>query len=292
MVLIADSGSTKTSWCLLDKEKKQKLHFSTEGYNPYYIDASYIAASLQPMLPAELNRTAIKKVYFYGAGCYKEKAEIIKQGLATVFPNAFIEVNLDLLAASRALLGNKPGFVSILGTGTNTCIYDGRSIVQNIDSLGFILGDEGSGAYMGKKLLSDLLRNKLPDRLQKIFFEKYQLGRPEIFDRIYHQPYPNRFCAGFASFVLENTHCEEYCNQLISGCFSDFFERLVSAYPGYSAHSFNCVGSVAYHFRHWLIPIAARYGMTIGKIVDVPIDELVLFHEEYYILKKQLPKRN
>jgi glucosamine kinase len=280
MILIADSGSTKTSWCLLDKEKR-KLHFSTEGYNPYYIDASYITASLQPKLPPDLNTSAIQQVYFYGAGCYAEKAAIVKQGLAAVFPGASIEVDLDILAASRALLGNKPGFVSILGTGTNTCIYDGQSIVQNVDSLGFILGDEGSGAYMGKKFLSDLLRNKIPVRLQKAFAERFQLERPEIFDSIYHQPYPNRFCAGFAGFVLEHAQQEAYCDQLIAACFSDFFERLVTAYPGFSTYSFNCVGSVAFHFRKWLIPVAARYGMETGKIVDAPIDELVLFHEGY-----------
>lgn len=281
MILIADSGSTKTSWCLLDKSKNEKLHFSSEGYNPYYIDAAYIAASLQPKLPVSLNPPAIQKVYFYGAGCYAEKAAVVQQGLAELFPNAAIEVELDLLAASRALLGNQPGFVSILGTGTNTCIYDGKQVAHNIDSLGFILGDEGSGAYIGKKFLSDLLRDKIPGTLKKDFEDKYELGRPEIFAKIYNQPYPNRFCAEFAGFVLEHAGSEPYCGQLISGCFSDFFEKLVSAYPRFAGYAFNCVGSIAHHFRSWLIPVAAAYGMQVGKIVDAPIDELVLFHEQY-----------
>ncbi len=279
MILIADSGSTKTSWCLLDKDKKKRLSFTTEGYNPYYIDAAYIAASLQSKIPLDLNVSAIEKLYFYGAGCYAEKADIVKEGLAVIFCNCDIEVNLDILAASRALLGDEAGFVAILGTGTNTCVYDGKSIVKNIDSLGFILGDEGSGGYMGKKFLADLLRNKVPDSLQNTFSKRYQLGREEIFDGIYNQPYPNRFCAGFAGFLLENANVEEYCNQLISGCFSDFFKNLVSAYPGFTSYSFNCVGSIGFHFRSWLILITAKYGMGTGKIVEAPIDELVLFHQ-------------
>lgn len=278
MILIADSGSTKTSWCVLEEGKTESISFTTEGYNPYYIDASYIAASLQKKLPAGMNVSAIKKVYFYGAGCYEEKANVVQNGLRAVFPLAELVVNLDILAASRALLGNKRGFVSILGTGTNTCIYDGNVIVQNIDSLGFLLGDEGSGAYMGKKFLADLLRNKLPGNLQTLFDEKYELGRPEIFDRVYHQPYPNRFCAGFTRFIYENAHQEAYCGQLITACFSDFFERLVSAYPAFTTYSFNAVGSIAFHFREWLIPVVARFGMETGKIVEAPIDELVRFH--------------
>jgi N-acetylglucosamine kinase-like BadF-type ATPase len=202
MILIADSGSTKTTWCVLDKNSKFLFH--TEGYNPFLVKADYIIDSLNKNLPADINRASIDRIYFYGSGCIGDKVSIIQDALSTVFINAKVQVESDLVAAARALLKGNKGFAAILGTGTNSCLYDGKSIIHNISSLGYILGDEGSGSYIGKKLLIDFMRGKLPLVLEESFRKTYSLTQNEILDRIYRQPLPNRFCAGFTKFLKEN----------------------------------------------------------------------------------------
>src|SRR5688572_15526426 len=155
MIIIADGGSTKTNWCLLNEEG-HKIYFNTEGYNPYFSDTVYIIDSLNKNMPQDIAYEKVDEVHYYGAGVHNdEKAEIVKKALEMHFPNANVYVGHDLLAAARALLGNEKGFAAILGTGTNTCIYDGRDVAFNIDSLAYILGDEGSGCYIGKKLIAD-----------------------------------------------------------------------------------------------------------------------------------------
>ncbi|MBE8723214.1 N-acetylglucosamine kinase [Sphingobacterium pedocola] len=285
MIIIADGGSTKTNWCLLDDNQK-KIYFNTEGYNPYFVDSEYILNSLKKGLPNDLPLDKVKEVNYYGAGVHnEEKAKIVADAIEALFPNAQVEIGHDLLAAARALLGNQAGFAAILGTGTNTCIYDGVEITFNINSAAYILGDEGSGCYIGKKLLTDFVRGLMPEDVSRVFFETYQLTPDEIIDNVYTKPLANRFCASFSKFVYDNNVDIEYTRKIVDDAFEAFFANLVSKYPDYQEYTFNCIGSVAYNFRNVLEHKATQYGMTVGKIIRSPIDDLVKFHIERAVEK-------
>lgn len=280
MILIADGGSTKTNWCQLS-ETGQRVYFNTEGYNPDFVNTPNIVASLEKNLPDTLPRAEVREIYFYGAGVSSPaKAEVIAAAMRQVFTGANkIEVTEDLLAAARALLGREAGFAAILGTGTNSCVYDGDKITYNVDSLGYFLGDEGSGSYLGKRLLRDYLRGLLPDGLQDALREEYHLGsRNDILDQLYNQPLPNRYLASFAKFAYDHNNVS-YCRQIVVEAFEAFFQNIVLHYPDYQQHTFNCIGSVGYNFRDALTQVANSHGMQVGKIIRSPIDDLVSFHE-------------
>ncbi|HYK75814.1 MAG TPA: N-acetylglucosamine kinase [Daejeonella sp.] len=280
MIIIADGGSTKTNWCLLN-DAGEKIYFNTEGYNPYFSDTEYIINSLRESLPTDLPLDRISEVNYYGAGCSTtEKVKIVTDAMQAVFTNAKIYVGHDLLAAARALLGRNQGFAAILGTGTNTCIYDGKDITHNIDSLAYILGDEGSGCYIGKKLLGDYLRGYMPEVVRQRFWDTYHLTPEEILDNVYSKPRANRFCASFSKFIYDNNVHAEYSRNLVKSAFEDFFQNLVIHYPNYKAYSFNCIGSVGYNFRNILEELAIKYGMEVGVILRSPIDGLVKYHME------------
>lgn len=281
MILIADSGSTKTAWCALSASG-EALYFHTEGYNPFFIDQDYMVRSLKAALPAALYAREISTVYFYGAGCFPWKKTIISGALSRVLAPGKIEVEIDLLASARALLGNNVGFAAILGTGTNTCLYDGKKIVQNINSMGYILGDEGSGTAMGKKLLVDYIRGFTPASVRDAFESTFPLNKERIMQRIYHKPLANRFCASFCKFIKAHIR-EAYMQDIVTRSFQSLFENLVIQYPDYSAYSFNCVGSVAFHFREILETVAADYYMNTGNIMEKPIDGLVHYHKPEFI---------
>lgn len=196
-----------------------------------------------------------------------------------VFVNAKINVDHDLLASCRALLGDEPGFAAILGTGTNTCLYDGKGIALNIDSLGYFLGDEGSGSNIGKRLLADYMKGFMPKGLSESFFNIYGLSNEDIFDNIYNKPLPNRFCASFSKFLYDfKTVYTDYAEDVIDTAFTAFFEKLVIHYPNYNKHLLNVVGSVGYSFRDRLSVVADKYEMGVGKIIRSPIDDLVEYH--------------
>lgn len=278
MILIADSGSTKTDWCLVDSSKNGS-YFVTEGYNPYFADEQYIINSIKDSLPDEIDRMGITEIHFYGAGCENDKIAVMERILRSVFSNTReITAEVDLLAAARGLLGNKPGFAAILGTGTNTCIYDGNRIVNNIDSLGFILGDEGSGAAIGKKILGDYLRDKMPESVKKAFYSIYELNAAEIIHQVYGAPLANRFCAGFTRFLKHPDVDPDYGYQLVKSSFTEFFQNLVSCYPAYNSYTFNCIGSVSYYFKAILEEVLSDFQMEPGRILPSLITELVAYH--------------
>lgn len=276
MILVADSGSTKTAWCLINQQEENFL-FDTEGYNPYYVDQDYIIRSLNKNLPGTIKPVQIREVHFYGAGCMLDRTPVIEDALQAVFQKAKVNTAMDLLAAARALLGHKPGFAAILGTGTNTCIYDGDKISHNIDSLGYMLGDEGSGTYIGKKLLKDYLRDDMPDVVSNKFREYIGLSFDEIMDRVYTQSLANRFCAGFARFAGEHIDIP-YLYGIVKTSFTDFFTNLVSRYPDYQQYHFNCLGSVGYYFSSILEEVASQFKMPVGKIIHSPMEGLVHYH--------------
>lgn len=283
MIIIADGGSTKTNWCLLNDDNK-KIYFNTEGYNPYFVTVDYVKDSLKKNLPEDLEFDKITEVYFYGAGVHnKEKSDQLKSAMQTVFVHSNIFVGHDLLAAARALLGKSTGFAAILGTGTNTGIYDGNEIVFQIDSAAYILGDEGSGCYIGKKLLTDYLRGYMPEAVRNSFWETFHLTPDDIQENVYTKPLANRFCASFSKFVYDNTDNIAYTHNLVKTSFTDFFKNIVSHYPDYKTHELNCIGSVAYNFRNVLEEVAEEFGMKIGSIIRSPIDNLVKFHIDHKV---------
>ena len=280
MIIIADGGSTKTNWCLVTEEGK-KVYFNTEGYNPYFSSTAYIVQSLMENLPSDLEKNEITEVNYYGAGCSTDDMRnIVAEAMKAVFTKARVYIGHDLLAAARALLGNNEGFAAILGTGTNTCIYNGREVTHNIDSGAYILGDEGSGCYIGKKLLVDYLRGYMPEPVRKLFWDTYKLTPDDVNEQVYTQPRANRFCASFSKFVYDNNVHIEYSRSLVRTSFEDFFRNLVTHYPDYQKYTFNCIGSVGYNFRNVLEEIVAENGMVVGNIIRSPIDNLVKYHME------------
>ncbi|WP_256013067.1 N-acetylglucosamine kinase [Desertivirga xinjiangensis] len=285
MILIADGGSTKTHWSLVNKDLSTK-DFYSEGYNPYFVDGKYIIESLSKAVPDDLITDAVEKIYFYGAGVHnKEKALVLELAFKQLFSNAEISIDHDLLASCRALLGNEAGFAAILGTGTNSCLYDGKEIFHKVESAAYILGDEGSGCHIGKKLLTDYLRGTLPETVRINFEETYPYRASDILDRIYTKPLANRFCASFSEFVGNNLD-DPHIYNLVQTSFDQFFTQLVCLYPDYQKYTFNSVGSVGFYFKDILAATAEKYGMKTGKIIKSPIEGLVQYHKQMIEFEK------
>ncbi|MFH1321256.1 MAG: N-acetylglucosamine kinase [Bacteroidota bacterium] len=277
MVLLADSGSTKADWRLIDGQNKIH-HYKTMGFNPYYCDTETISLELRKELIPEIPANAVSQIFFYGAGCSsKGKCEVVRLALEENFKNAKVEVYHDLLGAARALCGRDEGIAAILGTGSNSCYYDGGKIVENIPALSYILGDEGSGAYMGKELIRAYLYKELPGELSGKFDEKFNLSKEDILITVYEKPLPNRFLASFSKFLFQNIK-NPYVEQLVYSCFEIFFNRHICKYPKHKDVKMGCAGSVGYFFSEILKKVAADKGVVIDKIIKNPVEELTLYH--------------
>jgi len=282
MILIADSGSTKTDWCLVENRKIIQRVF-TKGINPFYQTDSEIRFEIEQNLAPQLQGFDIDRIYFYGAGCsFPEKKAMVSNALDHVFVHTLIEVQSDLLGAARGLLLNKKGIACILGTGSNSCHYDGNEIVSNVSPLGYMLGDEGSGAVLSKIFVADCLKNQVSESLKNAFFDKYKLTPALILENIYKKPFPNRYLAQFTPFLSENINQKEIYNVVYKG-FVAFFERNVHQYP-YQELETSFVGSVAYHLKEALELAAQNCRVKIGKIEKSPMEGLVEYHN--MILKK------
>ena len=276
MILIADSGSTKTQWCLIDEGQIVKEIF-TDGINPFYQTDMEIIALLDDQLIPGLDNTDIDRIFFYGAGCsFPEKKILVSRGLVRFFGNSMIEIQSDLLGAARSLFQHEKGIACILGTGSNSCYYDGKEITQNVSPLGFILGDEGSGAVLGKLFIADCLKNQLPLELKEKFLSRYELTPEIILDRVYKKPFPNRFLAQFTPFMLENIEEPSIFN-LVYDSFDAFLVRNVMQYP-LDDIRVGCVGSIAHYFRDTLEIVASERRIEISEIAQKPMDGLVTFH--------------
>jgi len=276
MILIADSGSTKTSWCVSDLSNTKKF-YSTNGINPFFRTTEDIFAELEKDLLPKITGE-IKEIHFYGAGVVnEEKAEVIKAALSQLFPGALVEVESDLLAAARSTLGNKSGIACILGTGSNSCLYDGKKITAHVPPLGFILGDEGSGAYLGRKLVGDYLKGIMPEELSARFKKKFPLQYPDFLNSVYKKEKPNRFLAGFVPFLKENID-NEYCDRIVRNAFSDFIIRNVAQYEGYQKLPVCFAGSVAFHFQEQLLKVLVEKNITPGTVIKEPLLNLLHYH--------------
>jgi len=276
MILIADSGSTKTDWILINEKDYQII--KTIGYNPYHISTDEIISSIEFELIAHIEKEKITKIYFYGAGCATDpKKLIIRNALNHHFPSAEIEIEHDLLAAARALLGKKKGFAAILGTGTNTCLYDGYDIIENKISLGYLLGDEGSGAHIGKEILKAYCRDLMPLELKMDFEKEFDKNPEIILSEIYSVALPNRYMASFCTFAGKHQN-HKFIQELVKKCFTDFFENIVCFYPDYKEYTLNVIGSVAYIYKEMLVEIAQNFDMKIGDIIKSPVEGLINYH--------------
>ncbi|MDD3077525.1 MAG: ATPase [Paludibacter sp.] len=276
MKLIADSGSTKTHWCVVDLGAKVK-EVVTDGINPFYQSQQDIVALLDSQLIDGVKEYQIDEICFYGAGCsFPEKKLIVSQALVRFFSAATVEVQSDLLGAARALLQHDEGIACILGTGSNSCYYNGKEIVQNVSPLGFILGDEGSGAVLGKLFVADCLKNQMPEWIRDRFFDEYELTPAEIMDKVYKQPFPNRFLAKFTPFLLEHLEEPQIFN-LVFDSFDAFFVRNVMQYP-LEEMKIGFTGSIAYYFRDTLEIVASEHGLEISEIQQSPMEGLVKYH--------------
>ena len=278
MILIADSGATTTSWCALDG-KFVFATFESEGYNPNYITLDYMVEDIRKSLPLGFPTAEVDHVFFYGAGVTELQYGFVRKAIAQVMPNAETFVAMDLLASARALLGRKAGFAAILGTGTNSCLYDGEKITLNIDSLGFILGDEGSGAYMGKRMLVDYVRGRVSEDARRVIASAVPYSGDEIIDIIYTKPFPNRFCGQYGKLIHDNLSIP-YFHDLAEDSFCQLFEQIISLYPDYRSYTFNCVGSVGWYFQDVLKPVVRRYGMEVGTLLKTPMEGLIRYHTE------------
>jgi glucosamine kinase len=277
MKLIADGGSTKTDWRLL-KEGLEYKQVQTTGFNPYLVTSEQIEEILWKELQPFIDNNAISEVYYYGAGCSTpSKNMVIERAFEVVFPKADFYIDHDLLGAARAVCGKAEGIACILGTGSNSCFYDGREVTDHIFSLGYFFGDEGSGAYMGKQLLTTYLHNELPGDLAVKFREAHSLSNENILDAVYNKPAPSRFLASFSKFISDN-RLHPFIDSLIRNNFRNFYNYQVICYPRYKDVPVNFVGSVAYHYQDILHEIGAESGITVGKIIQAPIDGLVEYH--------------
>jgi N-acetylglucosamine kinase-like BadF-type ATPase len=275
MILIADGGSTKTEWCVAENGK-QVQRILTKGMNPYFQSEEEISNEIQSALVPELKTTTFEAVYFYGAGCLPEKIPMMQRAIGKYLNAKTIEVNSDILAAAHGLSGRNPGIVCILGTGSNSSYYDGEKVVSNVSPLGFILGDEGSGAVLGKLLVGDLLKNQLPAGLKEKFLEQFDLMPGMIIERVYRQPFPNRFLASLSPFLVQNIEIPEI-RALVLNAFKAFFDRNVKQYD-YQHNKVHFVGSVAYYYKEILEEAIRDCGMQLGNVMQAPMEGLVLYH--------------
>ena len=292
MILIADSGSTKTDWCLIDKGTGKRLEIDTQGINPIHMSSDQISTILADgLLPAlkdkydssqELKMRDVLQVYFYGAGCTAGAGERISTALSNVLKEwkLDVEVNSDLLGAARALCGKNAGIACILGTGANSCLYDGEKIVDNVPPLGYILGDEGSGAVLGKLFFNSMFKRRLPQNLSDKYLQECQLTYADVIDRIYRQPLANRFLASTSVCIKQHLHeCEELRCMVVDN-FREFFRKNVSKYIDTQSQrpTAHFVGSMAWAYEEQLREAAQEEKIEIGTILKSPMQGLVEFH--------------
>lgn len=276
MLVIADSGSTKTDWRVLS-QGKIILDYTTEGINPYLQDENQISQIINVKEIADF-KDKIMEVQFYGAGCAREdKQIIISSALLELFPAADVNVYSDMLGAARGVCGHNSGIVGVLGTGSNACIYDGKEIIEQSISLGYLLGDEGSGVYLGKRLLQEYLYNKLPETIQKKFSEKYDITKEAILDRIYTQYMPNRYMASFSEFVKENLD-HPYIYGLLYESFYAFIDYHVTPFKNAENLKINFVGSIADTYEDILKKVTIEAGHSFGTVKKSPLEGLTAYH--------------
>ncbi|WP_343701643.1 N-acetylglucosamine kinase [Chitinophaga sp.] len=276
--LVADSGSTKAEWCLMNG--KEKRSFFTQGISPYFLSGPQITELVRAELLPQLNGTMPEEVFYYGTGCAApQNAQLVQASLQAVWPGAGVAVNHDLMAAARSLCGHEAGIASILGTGSNSCYYDGKNIVKNNPGLGYVLGDEGSGAFLGKKILQYYLYQTFDDEMRFRFEQKYNVTKEGILENVYRKPLPNRYLASFTPFLSENRGHYMIENILEDGL-NEFFFNHIYKYSESWTVPLHFTGSIAWHFRDILEELCHLYELQLGKIIKNPMEGLAVYHED------------
>ena len=277
MKLIADSGSTKTDWCLITNAGTN-IEFKSIGLNPYIVSQEEISNEITTVVLPFVENETVEEIYFYGAGCSTtEKKDFMRSVFSNYFPTSKIEIHHDLMAACRALCGGKKGIVGILGTGSSSCLYDGNDVLESVPALGYVLCDEGAGSVIGKTLLRLYLRNEFPGELHKSFKEKYPGTENELLDCVYKRPLPNRFLASFTPFAHEHKE-HSYINEVLKEVFFDYFKHQIVKYTDYKQYELNIIGSVAFFFRDIIEEVALQYGVKVGSVLKTPMRGLIGFH--------------
>ena len=274
--LIADSGSTKAEWCLMDGKKKKTI--ITQGISPYFLSAQQIQDLLEKELIPKIKNNLPGEIFYYGTGCSNPaNVKLVKTALQKVFGKIKIAVDHDLMGAARALCGNEQGVACILGTGSNSCYFNGKKIVKNSPGLGFILGDEGSGAYLGRKVVQHFLYNTFDPDLMDRFNAKYNTNAVEILEAVYKGPLPNRYLAGFTGFLVENRG-HYMIENIIEDSFNEFFFNHLYKYKESWTHPIHFIGSVAFGFKDVLKDMCSNYELQLGRVLKQPMEGLVKFH--------------
>lgn len=276
MILIADSGSTKTEWKVIEDGVPGDTYLSS-GINPYFLGVEKIVNLLKTEIPLLENRE-FNSVWFYGSGCNTEvKKDVIRDALSRFVRAGKIFVKSDLLGAARALCQNEPGIACIIGTGSNSCYYDGKEIVSNVAPLGYILGDEGGAAVLGRKLLSAVLKKQVSQEVIDRFFKTYEITPAQILENVYSMPFPNRFLGGFASFISSNIDLPEL-QEIVRTSFDEFIKRNILQYPQSKELPVHFTGSIAWNFKSFLEELLVKNSLKPGKFLLHPMPELVKFH--------------
>ena len=277
MNLIIDSGSTKMGWILLDGQEV-KAHFVTKGFNPNYSDIQHLESLVETQNFASLP-IDIHAIHYYGTGCGNEQnCLMIKEVFQRHFPKAEITVTHDLMAACHALLGHEKGIACILGTGSNSCVYDGNKIVERAVSLGYLVGDEGSGMHIGREVIRAYFYGFMPDDLRQSFENQYHLELKDFIDRLYHGDQPSRYLATYARFAGEHQSHPFICD-LVKGCFKTFIEAFVLRFENANMMKVGFVGSVAFHFQNILRESLASYGLALGEVMSSPAEGLIQYYQ-------------
>ena len=278
MILIADSGGTKTEWRILD-EGGNTLQARTKGINPYYQEKEVIVEQLKTELVDYLDK-GVKQIYFYGAGCSSESnKKTISDCFHSIYSDARVEVHSDLMAAARSLCGYDKGIACILGTGANSCLYDGNEILENVASLGYLLGDEGSGSYLGNRLLGQFMRGELPESISAKLVKRFDLTNDLILESVYQKEMPIRYMAGFSKFIFQNIK-EPHLYKLVYDGFEIFFQKNILKYTDYQNVPVHFTGAVSFYFSNILRQVGSDLGITVKHIVEGPIAGLTLYHQK------------
>jgi N-acetylglucosamine kinase-like BadF-type ATPase len=277
MTILIDSGSSKTSWAALHADRQLIQEWQTIGINPYQQSQVSIKAGITANFPLSVDD--IHAVYYYGAGADEQQQERLKATLQDIFKKSqTVDVQSDIVAVAHALCGNEKGIVGIIGTGSNSAVYDGSAIIDNIGGFGFIVGDEGSGAVLGKQLMNQYLHRQLSPSVTKALENRYALTPTEVVEKVYKGDYPNRFLAGFAPFLHEFQH-ELSIKTLINMQFRAFFEQKIMCYEQAKQLPIHLAGSIAYYFEPIIRNMAKEYDLTIGRVVQHPMPDLIQYHQ-------------
>ncbi len=278
MILISDSGSTKADWLIYENGAPEQEILSTQGFNPFFHKPDYITATLQSDFKDVFDKSGVKAVYYYGAGCSDNyRCDMVAGALKKVFPNAKVEVEHDLTAAARATCGKDPGIACIIGTGSNSCSYDGNKIVDHVSNLGYLLGDEGSGTHLSKELIRCYFYREMPEDLANAFQDNFEIEERHFLNTLYSHDSPNTYLASFARFLSQHkTH--GFIKKIVRHSLREFLDRHVCKYPEHRQVPVHFVGSIAYYFNDILKDLMDERYLTLGKTIKKPINHLLDYH--------------